>query len=257
MASAMYDSNVPVNGKLDLMRSLPFRELSYPIVAASTIPEEGLPLVAQVHGGVVHAKTAAGAANERFLGVSKLGTLQVNTLALVYDMVVPEVAPYTIQLHENNLVPGQIRVRNLSAGAELTETDNAPNDGNFKAVDATGELTFNATAAGKTVRIWVKYQPTAAFVEDTLQRRPIGMPDGIGGTTVTAMQGGEIATMQYDSTALFEGTDGGPPVKVVLGNGMFTTAAKNANGTLVGIVKKAPTPGDPYLIIILNNHLGS
>lgn len=219
----------------------PWREEDYALSTGVTLAEEGQCMVI-IDGGTV--QPSAGVANERFAGVSKLDNLSVNTWGDVEELTVPAVAPLTLTLRENNLVADQIRIRDLTAGADLTE-GNPANAGEYSVVDATGVITFNAAEAGHDMRIWYMYNLTAAQFQQRFGGRHINQGGHSIIDRVTLLRGpGRIRTMQYDPTAVFEGS-GAQPVIVKSGaGGIFTVGG---NGDEVGYVISPPTAADPFL----------
>lgn len=231
--------------KLDLSGGThTFREEDYPLATGVALSEEGQCMVL-IDGGSVQPSAAA--ANERFVGFSKLDDLAITTWKDVEELTVPAVAPFTVTLAERNLVAGQIRIRDITNGVALTEVGGAPAATQYSVVDATGVITFNLAEAGVSVRIWYAYDLSAAQFQQRFGGRHINQGGHGIIDRVTILRGpGRVRTMQYNVTAVYEGS-GAEPVQVTSGAGGLVTVG--GAGDVIGYVIKAPSAGDPYLTL--------
>jgi len=213
-----------------------------PLATGAAVSEEGQGLIQVFEDGVEKVAPSADAGGEVFVGFALFRQVDFSTRPLVEEITVPTAAPLEVTLDNNNLVAGQIRVYDVAADADLTETGGVPASGEFRATDASGLLEFHADEAGKDMQVFYRYNMTVAEAKLRFYEAPINYPDPNFFETVGVGKGkGRLYTFFYDTSAVFDETS-----ELRLGaDGIISTTAAGAAGALIpnARVIKAPNPG--------------
>lgn len=217
--------------------------------ATFTAEAQFLIYVSDGAGGVAVQASAGGAA-ERPAGWLLSDALRISTEVIVEEVVVPAVAPYTVNLKNTNIVSGSERVVNIGTGVALAENCPVPGAAQYCLVDATGLVTFNAAQAGVSMRITYRYNMTLEQILNKYHERSINnrWQDYFG--TCSVMSGeGEMFTDQYDTTQAYAVGD-----IIYTGAGGRVTSA--AGGVQVGMVTQVPGVNDTFFGVKFNLPFG-
>ncbi len=214
------------------------------VATGSTISEEGQGLVAVLEGGVEKVKPSAAAADEVFVGFAMFRQASFSNAALVEDHIVPTAAPYVVELSKQQLLIGQIRVLDTTTGLDLTSVVGpVPAAGEYVVDLAHGTLAMDAAEAGKTVRVFYRYELSVA---DSILKHYEATPNhpnpnyfsqvGVGKGK------GRVFTMYFDQSI-----DWSSAVVPSLGvDGMITSGGLGALIPNARVVK-VPSPTDAFL----------
>jgi len=216
------------------------------VAAGQTVSEEGQGLVAVMENGVEKVMPSAGGAGEVVVGFAMFRQTAFSTAALVEDHIVPTAAPYVVELGKQNLIAGQSRVLDVVAGTDLAVAAAPPAvaAGEFLMNDAAGTVEFNAAEAGKTVRVFYRYDLTVTEALQQFYEAPINHPNPNFFSQVGVGKGkGRVFTMIYD-----QAVDWSDPavVPALMAGGMLTDGGAGPvvpNARVVNV----PSPTDPYL----------
>jgi hypothetical protein len=220
---------------IDIKRTFYTWSDTQPVATGKTVTEEGQGLVAVMEGGVEKVMPSEALAGEKFVGFAMFRQLTFGTAALVEDHIVPTAAPFVIELGKQHLIAGQIRVLDIVANADLVPV----------AIDLVhGTVTLAAGEAGKTVRIFYRYELTVSESIQQFYQAPTNMPDpnffsqvGVGKSK------GRVFTMYYDQSVVWSSA---AVVPALAAGGMITDGGVGPvipNARVVSV----PSPQDPYL----------
>lgn len=232
----------------DLKRTWSSNSLNRPIVTGQTISQEGMLLVKTIEDGVekVQVKgTAAG--TDVVVGFSKMADAQPDRTSAVEVATVPTApSALVIDLRNNNLVSGRVRVVVNSTGTALT-IDNtyagSPADGAVKVDLTNGLLKFHADEAGAEVTVTYLYDLTLSqskqiFGERFVNNRGLHAEFGqieVGGGYA------ELWTDQFNASLNYAGT-----TALTLGDGGIITQG-GSGPTLDATVIGVPSASIPFL----------
>jgi hypothetical protein len=216
------------------------------VATGYTVSEEGQGLVAVMENGVENVMPSAGLAGEVFVGFAMFRQQTFTTAAVVEDHVVPTAAPYLVELSKNNLITGQIRVYDATNDVDLTPAAAPPAvaAGEYLVDLVAGTVELNAAEAGVTIRVYFRYEMTAAEAILHYYEAPTNHPDPNYFAQVGVGKGkGRVFTMYYDqaidwSTAAL--------IPYLAADGMITGAGPGP-AIPSGRVVSVPSPADPYL----------
>lgn len=216
-----------------------------PLVAGTTVSEEGLLLKSVLVAGSEHLTLTAGTANEKVVGFAYNTNLSVTTAVVVEDtLVIPGAAPYTIQLKKANLVAGSVRVHNVAANSDFAVGSGA---GEYSIDLVHGTLTFDAADKDKAIVVTYKYNLTMKESALLYRERPVNAPNAAFFDEVVAIVGsGELYTTAFDSSLSYDAVNA-----VYAGaNGIITAASGGV--ALPARVISTPTAASPYLGLAFN-----
>lgn len=230
---------------IDIKRTFYTWSDSQSVATGKTVSEEGQGLVAVMEGGVEKVKPSEGLAGEKIVGFAMFRQKTFATAAVVEDHIVPTAAPYVVELGKQHLLAGQVRVLDVVAGTDLGVAAAPPvvAGGEFLADLAHGTVAFNVAEAGKTVRVFYRYELTVAEALLQFYEAPTNHPDPNFFSQVGVGKGkGRVFTMHYDQSI-----DWSSAVVPALGDkGIITDGGVGPvipNARVVNV----PSPTDPYL----------
>jgi hypothetical protein len=218
-----------------------------PLAMSATVATEGQGLVAVLEDNIEKVKPGTGAGGEVFVGFARFRQLQFPISANVENLVIPNAAPYTVELAKTNLViipTVQCRAVITSSGAPFIPAG-AASPGHF-VIDAThGVLTFDIADAGTPITVTYRWNLTVYEAKTTLYEAPVNYPDpNMAGQVGVGKGKSRIYTLHFDATKLYNATSA-----LCLGaDGMVTVAGGGAaipNSRVVQV----PTAADPYLAV--------
>lgn len=219
------------------------------VAIGKTVSEEGQGLVAVMEGGVEKVMPAEAGVGEKVVGFAMFRQKTFSTAAVVEDHIVPTAAPYVVELGKQHLIAGQIRVLDVVAGTDLAPAAAPPAvaAGEFLVDLVHGTVEFNVAEAGKTVRVFYRYDLTVAEAIQQFYEAPINHPDPNFFSQVGVGKGkGRVFTMYYDqsvdwASAAVVPALAGAPTNGMICDGGVGPAIPNAR------VVNVPSPTDPYL----------
>ena len=220
------------------------------VATGKTVAEEGQGLVAVMEGGIEKVQPAEAAVGEKVVGFAMFRQLTFSTAAVVEDHIIPTAAPFVIELGKQHLIAGQIRVQNMVAPGDFVPAAAPPAvaAGEFLADLVHGTVEFNGAAdAGKTVRVYYRYDLTVAESIQQFYQAPTNMPDPNFFSQVGVGKGkGRVFTMYYDQSVDWAGAAvvpalAGAPTPGMICDGGAGPEIPNAR------VVSVPSPTDPYL----------
>ncbi len=214
------------------------------VATGSTVSEEGQGLVRVLEGGVEKVMPATGAAGEVVVGFAMFRQTSFSTAAVVEDHIVPTAAPFVVELGKQNLMADQARVLDVVAGTDLAAVVmSPPASGEYYVDVAHGTVEFNADEAGKTVRVFYRYNLTVAEATQQYYEAPINHPNPNFFSQVGVGKGkGRVFTMHFDQAVDWSAAG----VVVGLGaNGLITHS--NTIPVPNARVVQVPSPADPFL----------
>jgi hypothetical protein len=242
--------NASVKTKVDFTRSRFEWKRQFQVSPTANIIEEGslLQRITSPAGSDEVVTLSTNGAALRPVGISLQSRITAVTFTAVQDIVVPTVAPFTVQLAHTTLV-------NITGFGEsaLWDYDLAvpgplapiappgPPVANVSVVvDPNGLLTFDAAQAGEHIRITYKYVLTSIERDELLRQSHVnrGAEDQFGLMTV-AVGHCFVYTTMYLCTETYVV---GAPLTLD-NNGLFSLSGATAFGRVISL----PTPSDPYL----------
>ena len=232
---------------IDIKRTFYTWSDTQPVATGKTVTEEGQGLVAVMEGGVEKVQPSEAAPDEKIVGFAMFRQLTFSTAAVVEDHIIPTAAPFVIELGKQHLIGGQIRVQNMVAPGDFVPAVAPPAvaAGEFLADTVHGTVAFNGAAdAGKTVRVYYRYDLTVAEAVQQFYQAPTNMPDPNFFSQVGVGKGkGRVFTMYYDQAIDWSGA---AVVPALAAGGMITDGGV---GPVIpgGRVVQVPSPVDPYL----------
>lgn len=232
----------------DLKRTWSASSLNRPIVTGQTITQEGKLLVKVIEDGIEKVQVKATAAStDVVVGYSKLADAQPDQTSAVETPTVPTApAALVVDLRNNNLVAGRLRVVVTSTGVALTiDTTYAgsPADGAVKVDLTNGLLKFHADEAGEPVTVTYIYSLTLPQSKQIFGERFInnrGLHAEFGQVEVGA-EFAELYTDQFNSALSYSGT-----TALTLGDGGIITQGGSGpvlNATVISV----PSSSNPFL----------
>ena len=214
------------------------------LATGASVDNEGQGLVSVLEGGIEKVKPSAGGAGEKVVGFARFRQKDFTSRALVESWVIPTSAPYTIQLGNQALISGQIRVADLTGAVDLTvQSAPAPASGFVQVDYVHGTLTFNAAQAGDSLSVYYRYQLTVAQALQFFYQPPTNYPDPNYFLQVGAGKGkGRLFTMFYDASKAYDNS-----AALTLGaDGIITIGG--AGPVIPGCrVVHQPSSNDPFL----------
>lgn len=176
-----------------------------PLAASATLTEEGqcLVYVSDGAGGMAVAPSAglAPGTAEIFAGFAITDALKVLTNTVVETVVVPSVAPYTVQLRNANVILASAFVINVTGGGTTMAAACPAPAATQYCVTTAGLMTFNVAQAGITATIVYRYNLTAAQTLEIFHARSVNSfaQDYFSSVSVGCLEG-EIFTTMYDTS---------------------------------------------------------
>ena len=219
------------------------------VATGKTVSEEGQGLVAVMEGGVEKVQPSEAAVGEVVVGFAMFRQKTFATAAVVEDHIIPTAAPYTVELGKQHLITGQIRLYDVASPIPDFVSP-LVGAGTFDVDLVHGILTFAAADAGKTVRVFYRYDLTVEEAIQQFYEAPTNHPDPNFFSQVGVGKGkGRIFTMLYDqsvdwsSAAVVPSLAGAAPG--VVGGTICDAGAGPA--IPAARVVQVPSPTDPYL----------
>jgi len=227
----------------DLKRSHFSLILEKEVLPGEVITEEGVLLVAALDAatGTEKVQLSAGAGTDVVAGFAIRDNADNSTTSSVEESTIPTSPnPLTVQLSNNNLVAGQIRVVASTTGA-LTE-GNPANPGEFSVSDSTGLMTFNSAQEGEDIVVTYRYNLTVAEARLKFFQRNINNEAGtLFGQVGVGHGHGEIFTDQFDASVNWASN----PSITSGANGQLTTGGSGV--ALDARVISVPNVNNPLL----------
>ena len=232
---------------IDIKRTFYTWSDTQPVATGKTVNEEGQGLVAVMEGGVEKVMPSEAGVDEKVVGFAMFRQKTFATAAVVEDHIIPTAAPFVIELGKQHLIPGQVRVQNMVAPGDFTPAVAPPAvaAGEFLADTTHGTVEFNGAAdAGKTVRVYYRYDLTVAEALQQFYEAPTNHPDPNFFSQVGVGKGkGRVFTMYYN-----QGVDWSLATGVKLGlNGVLEDQTGAGPSVPNARVVQVPSPSDPYL----------
>ena len=233
--------------KIDRARSQWEYAKEYPLHDTNNWGQEGECMVLTSQTGVSQGVVArsAGAANEKFLGVSISDYRRISTFVEVESLNVPPGSPYQVALkYGSQLTLLSVYVED-AAGLVLTESVGAPGATEFQIT--VPNIIFNVARAGETFTVRYTYSPTTQQLTNFFYQRPLSFQGQDALDVVTIAQGDTVVyTSAYNTQNTF--AIGGRAYTGA--SGLFTTDATAV--MVAGIVVSLPTVNDVYLGVHYN-----
>ena len=241
--------NASVKTKVDFTRSRFEWKRQFQVSPTANIIEEGslLQRITSPAGSDEVVTRSAVGAGLIPVGISLQSRISGVTFTAVQDVVVPTVAPFTVQLAHMNLplTAGGFGEAtywdyDLAVPGPLAAVAGAPVANVSVTTPANGLLTFDIAQAGQHVRATYKYILTSIERDELLRQSHVnrGAEDQFGLMTV-AVGHCVVYTTMYLCTEVYAVGD----VLTLDANGLFS----KSGGTNFGRVISLPTPSDPYL----------
>ena len=232
---------------IDIKRTFYTWSDTQPVATGKTVDEEGQGLVAVMEGGVEKVMPSEAGVDEKVVGFAMFRQKTFSNAAVVEDHIVPTATPFVVELGKQHLLIGQIRVLDVVAGTDLAPAAAPPAvaAGEFLVDRAHGTVTFNGVSeAGKTVRVFYRYELTVAEALQQFYEAPTNHPDPNFFSQVGVGKGkGRVFTMYYD-----QGADWSLATGVKLGlNGILEDQTGAGPSVPNARVVQVPSPSDPYL----------
>jgi hypothetical protein len=221
---------------LRVIRSLPATVLN-----GATIEEEGLPLVwvKEPATGNTVVRVAAGAAGERFAGVSMSRNHPPRTLPRVQRVTVPNngqvILDRTPMIVESKPELGAVTISDNTAVAadKMTITGNV--------------VEFDSALVGRVVDVIYRYVPTVDELRSVLGDMPYGGNVFAATGAVNRLVQGEFATNAFKASA-----DWTTAMGVKLSAGVFAPAASAAEAIPGVQVMSTPNVDNAFLALTIN-----
>jgi len=233
----------------DLKRTHYSLPLQKDVAAGEVVDREGVVLQAVLEGGEERVKKAdASAADLVICGFAVSDNEAIGIIPVVEDHTIPAApGPYTVQLDHTSLVGtapnSSVRVLDVTGAADLTEVAGAPAAGQFQPNVATGVLTFEATQAGHSIRVFYRANLTVAESRLRFHQRNINNEAGaIFNTVVVGAGVGELWTAEYDTNV--DWSSGNP---ILSGADGILTIGGGGTAIPGSRVIHVPTPDLPFL----------
>ncbi len=232
---------------IDLKRSHCSQRLGRLLAAGTVLQEEGKILCAVLEDGVEKAAlVAAPVGTEKVLGFSMLGDAQPAETSAVEELTTPAAGALELDLHNNDLVVGKVRVLDVVAGTTRVVDAvyaGAPPATDVKLDHAAGKIKFNAADAGKLFRITYIYELTLTESKQLFGERFVnnrGLHAEFGQAEI---QNGvlELYTDQFDAAQDYSVS----PVLTLGANGIITVGG--AGPVLPLVVVSVPSADNAYL----------
>jgi len=237
----------------DTTRTQTGHRKEYEVSTGHAIDEEGLLLVSVPEDGVEKVMASTGVDDsERLVGYAITDKTGIRTRPWMQDFVVPAAAPFEFDLRKSNLIQDFVRVRDLTAGADLTVIypPAGPPIAGQVLVELNGHCTFNAAEAGHDMRAWFNYELTMQEAVSDMYSPGVRSVNNFAQDYFHSVNVGMgqvfLYTTHYDAekdwdTAFAAGTvpQLGPNGRVTLGGG--GSAIPN------GLIIKPPTADDLFL----------
>lgn len=207
------------------------------------ISEEGLALIAKREGADLVIRPSQGAAGEVFAGFSYERTSRPDVLAMVAESVV--VVNETF-LMARAPIAGQLAVFIDGTKVTVDLAAEAPVDGTTVNMDGQ-ELYFHASAAGKSLRVQMRYTPSLEEARtygegNEFGDTPASYEVGVCGRVV----GGTLSTTAWDPAA--DWADESKLHPVLGADGLLTIGGSGTELKNL-IIKTAPSQGNPYITV--------
>lgn len=205
------------------------------IAPGYTIDDEGKALISQYpRGSEYGVAQSAGAAGERFVGVSLSMPIDSTTLPETYLITL---SGTTFTLDHEPLGTGYLYVYDQTDGVEITSGDPA-NTNEYSLSGST--LTFNSAKDGHDLRIQSRYNATVLEIQMIHGNEYPGGPAHPTTGTVGVILKGDVYTSEFDTAVDWSGDP-----DVYLGaDGRFTT---DNTGELVANAHVIHVPDDGYM----------
>ena len=208
-----------------------YETIERPVLAGQTVSQEGCAIIDGHAGGAYGVGMSAGAAGEKFVGVSVNMLKTVTRMPNVERAVQP--VSNTIQLSFTPL-GGSLRVYDETTGTDITA--NATPSGSV--------ITMTAPSVGHTLAIFYAYSPTTIQATQMFGNVHPGGAAGDFLAQIGIVRRGDVFTSEYDTAS--DWGDNATPVKLGA-NGLFTKAGSGVNISEWVTVISAPTPGQAFL----------
>ncbi len=206
------------------------------VKTAVSISREGLVLMREYENGEEVVLPSAGLASEDIVGFSASDNDSNDDTVRQEQVVVPTVAPFTVQLDRTTPITGQVSITGLVLNAGVAA-------GQFD-MNATGQLTFNTAEAGQTFSVLYRYSLSVAEAKDLFRQRHVNNSAGADFERVSVWGGkGEIQTDQFDASGDYASGE------VFAGANGLAAATGNVK---IGNVTHFPSIENPFLGISFN-----
>lgn len=238
----------------DLKRTHFSLSLQKGVAAGQVIEREGVCLRSILEAGEEKVQKADGSASTYGIsGFAVSDNEDIGVIPAVEDLTVPaSPGPYTVDLKRNNLVGtapnSSVRVLDVTASADLTESNSSPASGEFQPDVSTGILTFHVDEAGHSLRVYYRANLTVAESRQIYFQRNINNAAGaFYNTVVVGMGVGEIYTAEYDTDV--DWSTGFPAAANPILSGPDGILTIGGGGTAIpgGKVVHVPDPDNPFL----------
>ena len=212
---------------------------------ASTVGnlEEGVPMIHILENGKGVIAKAAGAAGEKFAGISHSKHIRPTKGRMVETLTVPASGTFAVSLSRTPTGAAADRGVFNAAGVALSSQASVTTNAQY---NLTGKVvTVHADLAGQDVTVQYEYEFSAT--ESALMfGSDLAVLDVIAAKNVGIITVGHVYTDCYDAAVNWATT-----ASIKLGAGVFTGAA--GSGTVVdAVVISVPAAGDPFLGLYLH-----
>lgn len=229
------------------------RSVSRQVANATLITAEGAPLIASsaVEGGVT---VSAGSASEVFVGISYSQQKSLLGVSTVEEIVVDAQGRFSLANPRLGTTWRPTILAANGSGAETLLDDTpavpgSPAAGEVEAFSGSSQIfQTNVSNAGRTVRVYYRYAPTAVQAQMLQGDVHPGGDSGYILNAVGVILAGDVYTDQFDPTVDWVA---GGVLKVTAAN-LFTIGGSGPTATGARIIA-TPTAASPYLGISLNN----
>lgn len=212
---------------------------------ASTVAnlEEGVPMIHILEGGKGVIAKAAGAAGEKFAGVSHSKVIRGTTGRMVETLRVPASGTYAVSLSRTPTGASTDRGVFNASGVALTSAGSVTTNAQY---NLTGKIvTVHVDHANTDITIQYQYDMTATEAA-LIQGNDIGVLDVAAAKNIGIITVGHIYTSCYDP-----GVNWATATGIKLGAGFFTNQA--GSGVAVdAVVIAVPAVGEPWLGLYLH-----
>lgn len=201
---------------LDFTRTRIVESNVFKVQDGYTITAEGMPLVGDYTGGIFGVRESAGAAAEKFLGVSMSQQMTLLSIPRIQTITVPAGStPIVVNLDREPL-GGSLFVYDETSGVAITAGSSA-NATEYSITDKA--VSLNTARGGHVLRFQYRYSPTTIEAR-TIQGDipPGGAADLTLGTMGTIVKG-VVATTMFDTSVDWNVAN---PVLTVGTSGLFT-----------------------------------
>lgn len=228
------------------------QRLARKLASGVVVEQEGLLMCHVIEDGVEKATiVAAPVGTERVIGFSMTADSQPDVTVAVEEITVPAASPYEVEIRNNNLVSGRVRVLDIVANTARTIDlvyAGAAAAGTVKVDLANGKFKFNLADAGVKMRVTYLYSLTLEQSKQLFGERFInnrGLHASFGEIELGCGLG-ELYTDQFDASQ-----DYAAAASLKLGaNGIITAAG--AGPVLNAVVVSVPSIASPKLGIRFN-----